>query len=139
MSDHPLSPYPKISIVTPSLNQGEFLEETIRSVLSQEYPSLEYIVMDGCSTDNSLDILRTFEMMISDGRYRPRCKAVSYRWFLEKKKGQADAIKKGLVWYSGEAAAAGGASGHPKTENVRQAGRQGGQGGCGACMLKLAT
>ena len=88
MSDHLSSPYPKISIVTPSLNQGEFLEQTIHSVLSQEYPDLEYIVMDGGSSDNTLDILRSCSDRV--------------RWRSEKDKGQADAINKGLRIASAE-------------------------------------
>ncbi len=84
----PPFPYPRISIVTPSLNQGEFLEQTIRSVLSQEYPNLEYIVMDGGSSDNTLDILRSCPGQV--------------KWFSEKDKGQADAINKGLRMVTGE-------------------------------------
>lgn len=87
MSDHH-SPYPKISIVTPSLNQGEFIGETIRSVLSQEYPNLEYIVMDGGSSDKTLDILRSCSDRV--------------KWISEKDKGQTDAINKGLRMASGE-------------------------------------
>jgi glycosyltransferase involved in cell wall biosynthesis len=84
----PPSQYPKISIVTPSLNQGEFLGQTIQSVLFQVYPHLEYIVMDGGSSDQTLDILRSCSDRV--------------KWVSEKDKGQADAINKGLHMASGE-------------------------------------
>ena len=58
-------PLPKISIVTPSLNQGEFLEECIDSILSQNYPNLEYIIMDGGSTDNSVEIIKKYEKYLT--------------------------------------------------------------------------
>jgi len=73
---------PLVSIVTPSLNQGQFIEATIESVLSQDYPRIEYIVMDGGSTDGTLEILR---------RYGPRL-----QWVSEPDRGQSHAINKGF-------------------------------------------
>jgi cellulose synthase/poly-beta-1,6-N-acetylglucosamine synthase-like glycosyltransferase len=58
------SDWPKISIVTPSYNQGQFIEETIRSILLQRYPNLEYIVMDGGSDDNTVEILPKYDPWI---------------------------------------------------------------------------
>ncbi|MBD1916317.1 MULTISPECIES: glycosyltransferase family 2 protein [Cyanophyceae] len=77
------SKYPRISIVTPSYNQGKFIEETIRSVLLQGYPNLEYIIIDGGSTDNSVEILQ---------KYSP---CINY-WVSEIDNGQTHAINKGL-------------------------------------------
>ena len=73
----------KISIITPSYNQGEFLEETITSILDQNYPNLEFIIIDGASTDNSVEIIKKYE------------KHLTY-WSSEKDGGQTQAINKGL-------------------------------------------
>ena len=83
------SPWPKISIITPSYNQGKFIEETIRSVLLQGYPNLEYIIIDGGSTDNSLEIIKKYEPWID-------------YWVSEKDGGQAEAINKGFAKANGE-------------------------------------
>ncbi|AFZ59170.1 glycosyltransferase [Anabaena cylindrica FACHB-243] len=81
--------YLKISIITPSYNQGHFIEETICSVLDQKYPNLEYIIIDGGSTDNTLDIIKKYE------------KHLAY-WVSEPDKGQTHAINKGLEKATGD-------------------------------------
>ena len=83
---------PKISIVTPSYNQGRFLEETILSVLNQNYPNLEYIIIDGGSTDNSVEIIKRYE------------KHLNY-WISEPDRGQIHAINKGFRKCTGGVAA----------------------------------
>ncbi len=77
------SEWPRISIVTPSYNQGQFIEETIRSVLLQGYPNLEHIIIDGGSTDNSVEIIKKYEQWLT-------------YWVSEPDKGQTDAIQKGF-------------------------------------------
>ena len=84
-----MSGYFKITIVTPSYNQGAFIEETIDSILSQSYPNLEYMIIDGGSTDNTLEIIKKYE------------KHINY-WVSEKDDGQSHAINKGLNKMTGE-------------------------------------
>lgn len=83
------SAWPKISIVTPSLNQGLFLEETIRSVLLQGYPDIEYILIDGGSTDNSKQIIEKYSPWL-------------HFWVSEPDRGQSNAINKGFERATGE-------------------------------------
>lgn len=77
------APWPKISIVTPSYNQGQFIEETLRSILLQGYPNLEYIVMDGGSTDGSAAIIQKYEPWLT-------------YWTSAPDDGQSDAINRGF-------------------------------------------
>jgi len=81
-------PWPRISVVTPSYNQGEYIEETILSVLQQGYPDVEHIVVDGGSTDSTRDVL---------DRYRDRLARV----IIEPDEGQSDAINKGMALATG--------------------------------------
>lgn len=81
--------FPRISIIIPSYNQGRFLEETILSIIDQQYPNLELFVVDGGSTDNSINIIKKYEHNLA-------------WWVSEKDKGQSEAINKGLKKATGE-------------------------------------
>ncbi|RJQ25835.1 glycosyltransferase [Candidatus Parcubacteria bacterium] len=83
------SSWPRISIITPSLNQGQFIEETIRSVLLQGYPDIEYIIMDGGSSDDSISVIRKYSYWLS-------------YWESKPDRGQAHAINRGFKHASGQ-------------------------------------
>lgn len=80
--------FPIVTIVTPSYNQGRFIRETIESVLSQDYPAIEYMVIDGASTDDTVSILKSYGSRIS--------------WISEPDRGQSEAINKGWKRATGE-------------------------------------
>ena len=81
--------YPKISIVTPTYNQGDYIEDCINSILDQDYPNLEYIIIDGGSTDNTIDIIKKYQSKIN-------------YWISEKDAGIYDALNKGFKESTGE-------------------------------------
>ncbi|MEI4828208.1 glycosyltransferase family 2 protein [Bacillus sp. FJAT-53711] len=82
---------PLVSIITPSYQQGKFIQETIESVLSQDYSNLEHIVIDGGSTDSTVEVLKSYNYL-----------GERFRWVSEKDRGQSHAINKGLNMAKGE-------------------------------------
>jgi glycosyltransferase involved in cell wall biosynthesis len=91
--------WPKISIITPSYNQGQFIERTLKSVLDQEYPNLEFIVMDGNSSDQTVKVLKKYDRLVKEGKFG---KKINFIWRSEKDGGQTNAINKGLKIATGD-------------------------------------
>ena len=89
MNLSPLPEHPLVSIVIPSYNQAAFLEQTIKSAIEQDYPYLEHILVDGASTDNSVEIIKKYGNQLA-------------WWVSEKDNGQGDAINKGMAHAKGE-------------------------------------
>lgn len=101
-----------VSIITPSYNQASYLEQTIRSVLNQDYPQIEYIIIDGASTDNSVAIIKKYalesnSLLLNGQKHTPSeylasgFHKINY-WVSEKDNGQADAINKGFAHAAGD-------------------------------------
>src|SRR5690349_18496013 len=84
-----LTKFPKVSVVTPSFNQVDYLTETLASIFDQRYPNLEVIVIDGCSTDGSVEVIQSFAGRLA-------------HWESEPDRGQSHAINKGLARATGD-------------------------------------
>ena len=98
-----------VSIITPSFNQSRYLEATIQSVFAQDYPRIEYILVDGGSTDGSVDIIKKYATLESDGLpsdFQKQASGIQNRkiawWVSEKDRGQTEAINKGFARATGD-------------------------------------
>lgn len=92
----------KLSIITPSYNHGAFLAETIESVISQEGDfSLDYIIIDGGSSDNSVDIITHYDALLRRGEWPVNCRGITFRWVSERDRGQSDALNRGFSMATG--------------------------------------
>lgn len=88
---------PLFSIITPSFNQVDFIEDTIKSVLDQAGPFvIEYVIADGGSTDGSLEIIKKYDRLIKESKFSLKNKGVIYRWWSRPDKGQPDALNQGF-------------------------------------------
>lgn len=91
------------SIITPSYNQGGFLSATIESVIGQTGDfSIDYIIVDGGSSDNTVDVIRQYEELLQRGEWPIKCQTITFRWVSETDKGQTDALMKGFRMARGE-------------------------------------
>ena len=94
---------PLVSIITPSYNQGKFIEQTILSVISQEgcfY--LEYLIIDGGSVDDSVKVIKKYDQILKGNKFSFKCQRIEYKWVSEVDEGQSDAINKGFKMARGE-------------------------------------
>ena len=92
-----------ISVVTPSYNQGQFLTETIESVISQAGDfSIDYIIVDGASDDNSVAVIKHYEALLQKREWPVMCRGITFRWMSERDRGQAEALMKGFRMVQGE-------------------------------------
>jgi glycosyltransferase involved in cell wall biosynthesis len=92
-----------ISVVTPTFNQCKFIEQTIKSVIFQQGNFyIDYIIVDGGSTDNTINIIRQYDKKINNGSFKPKCRGISFKWVSEKDNGPAAALKKGFKMISGD-------------------------------------
>lgn len=92
-----------VSVVTPSFNQGCYLAETIESVLRQAGDfHIDYIVMDGGSSDDSVEIIKRYEALLLKGDWPVKCRGIKFRWSSGKDRGQTDSLRKGFRLAEGE-------------------------------------
>ena len=102
-ADQEATSFKIVSIITPSYNQGGFIAETIESVISQKGSFyIDYIIIDACSTDDSVEIIKKYERLLRDGKWLIKCRGINYRWISEKDKGQSDGINKGFKMAAGK-------------------------------------